>query len=89
LGQSDETVPLADSASLLQPLRLRNAGEQIAAEASRAADQALHDAIARATHNPCLVGVSRQMRTRISLGFGAEPYSRAMTDRADDLRRHG
>ncbi len=50
-------------------------------EASRATDQALHDAIARATHNPYLIGVSRQMRAQISLGFGAERYSRTIRTR--------
>jgi GntR family transcriptional regulator, transcriptional repressor for pyruvate dehydrogenase complex len=51
-------------------------------EASRAADQAVHDAVARATHNPYLVRISRQMRVQISLGFGAEPYSPAIRSRA-------
>lgn len=49
-------------------------------EASRAADQALHSAIARATHNEYLVSLSSQIRAQVSLGFQAEPYS-------DEIRR--
>jgi DNA-binding FadR family transcriptional regulator len=49
-------------------------------EASRAADQALHTAIARATHNDYLASISGQIRAGISLGFQAEPYS-------DEIRR--
>ena len=44
-------------------------------EASRAADQALHLAIARATQNRYLLDLSQQIRARVSLGFQAEPYS--------------
>ena len=49
-------------------------------EASRSADQALHGAVAHATHNVYLEALSRQIRAQVSLGFQAEPYS-------DDLRR--
>jgi DNA-binding FadR family transcriptional regulator len=55
-------------------------------EASRAADQELHAAIAAATHNPYLVNVSADVRREISLGFGAEPYSRDI--RAQAVRDH-
>jgi DNA-binding FadR family transcriptional regulator len=44
-------------------------------DASRRADSALHRAIAQATHNPILVDLSVDMRTRISLNLGAEPYT--------------
>ena len=44
-------------------------------EESRAADQALHSAIAAATQNPSLATLSQQIRTQVSLGFQAEPYS--------------
>jgi DNA-binding FadR family transcriptional regulator len=44
-------------------------------EASRAADQAVHEAVAGATHNPYLANLSSLIRSEISLGFGAEPYS--------------
>jgi GntR family transcriptional regulator, transcriptional repressor for pyruvate dehydrogenase complex len=44
-------------------------------EASRAADQAIHEAVAGATHNPYLTSLSASIRNEISLGFGAEPYS--------------
>src|SRR4051812_6228226 len=51
-------------------------------EASRAADQAVHVAIANATGNPYLASLSGQIRREISLGFGAEPYSREIRGRA-------
>jgi GntR family transcriptional regulator, transcriptional repressor for pyruvate dehydrogenase complex len=49
-------------------------------DASRLADAGLHLAIARATHNPILVEISVDMRTKISLNLGAEPYT-------DEVRR--
>ena len=55
-------------------------------EASRAADQALHESIARATQNPYLANLSGLIRTEISLGFGAEPYSAQI--RADAIEHH-
>jgi DNA-binding FadR family transcriptional regulator len=51
-------------------------------EASRAADQALHTAIAAATQNPYLTRLSQQIRARVSLGFQAEPYSKEIRRRA-------
>jgi GntR family transcriptional repressor for pyruvate dehydrogenase complex len=51
-------------------------------EASRAADEALHLAIARAAHNDHLVTISRRVRAEISLGFSAEPYSVTIRERA-------
>ena len=44
-------------------------------EASRRADSDLHLAIAEATHNSILVACSVDLRTRISLNLGAEPYT--------------
>jgi GntR family transcriptional regulator, transcriptional repressor for pyruvate dehydrogenase complex len=44
-------------------------------DASRRADASLHYAIAQATHNPILVSLSVDLRTRISLNLGAEPYT--------------
>ncbi len=44
-------------------------------DTSRLADAALHLAIAKAAHNPILVEMSVDFRTRISLNLGAEPYS--------------
>jgi DNA-binding FadR family transcriptional regulator len=61
-------------------VRYREAGED--REASRVADQELHACVAAATHNPILVNLSDQVRTQVSLGFGAEPYSRALRTRA-------
>jgi GntR family transcriptional repressor for pyruvate dehydrogenase complex len=49
-------------------------------DASRRADSALHHAIAQATHNPILVDLSIDLRTRITLNLGAEPYT-------DEVRR--
>ncbi|MEP6759260.1 MAG: FadR/GntR family transcriptional regulator [Actinomycetota bacterium] len=51
-------------------------------EASRAADEALHVAIAEATQNPYLANLSGLIRSEISLGFGAEPYSTQIRARA-------
>jgi GntR family transcriptional regulator, transcriptional repressor for pyruvate dehydrogenase complex len=51
-------------------------------EASRAADEALHLAVARASHNGYLAAISRRVRSEISLGFSAEPYSTSIRDRA-------
>ncbi len=49
-------------------------------DASRLADAGLHLAIAKATHNPILVDISVDLRTKISLNLGAEPYT-------DEVRR--
>ena len=51
-------------------------------EASRAADESLHAAIALATQNPYLANLSASIRSEISLGFGAEPYSVQIRARA-------
>ncbi len=44
-------------------------------DASRRADTTLHLAVAEATHNPVLVGMSTDLRAKITLNLGAEPYS--------------
>src|SRR5690349_6491353 len=44
-------------------------------DASRRADTALHLAIAEATYNPLLVSLSVDLRARITLNLGAEPYT--------------
>lgn len=49
-------------------------------DASRRADSSLHHAIAEATQNPILVNLSVDLRTKVSLNLGAEPYT-------DDVRR--
>jgi GntR family transcriptional repressor for pyruvate dehydrogenase complex len=49
-------------------------------DASRRADSSLHQAIAEATQNPILVELSVDLRTRVSLNLGAEPYT-------DEVRR--
>ena len=54
--------------------------------ASRLADHALHQAIARATHNSRLVELSARIRREVGLGFDAEPYTPKMRRRA--LRQH-
>ena len=60
--------------------RYRDAGQD--REASRLADRDLHAAVAAATHNPYLASLSEQIRREISLGFGAEPYSRSIRAKA-------
>jgi GntR family transcriptional regulator, transcriptional repressor for pyruvate dehydrogenase complex len=55
-------------------------------DASRLADQALHQAIARATHNARLVGLSARIRREVSFGFDAEPYAPEVHHRA--LQQH-
>lgn len=55
-------------------------------DASRLADHALHQAIARATHNVRLVELSAQIRREVSLGFEAEPYTPEVRRRA--LHQH-
>ena len=44
-------------------------------DASRQADYALHHAIASATRNPILIEMSIDLRARIGLNLGAEPYT--------------
>ena len=44
-------------------------------DSSHLADHALHQAIAKATHNARLVELSASIRREVSLGFDAEPYS--------------
>lgn len=67
----------------------RAVGEYAQAEgrdASRLADHALHQAIARAAHNSRLVELSARIRREVGLGFDAEPYTPRMRSRA--LRQH-
>jgi DNA-binding FadR family transcriptional regulator len=71
----------ADAGAIREALRgYVDAGDD--REASRAADQAVHAAIAKAAGNPYLASLSGQIRRQISLGFGAEPYSREIRARA-------
>jgi GntR family transcriptional repressor for pyruvate dehydrogenase complex len=51
-------------------------------DASSIADHALHQAIARATHNARLVELSARARRDVSLGFDAEPYTPQVRHRA-------
>jgi GntR family transcriptional repressor for pyruvate dehydrogenase complex len=53
---------------------------------SGVADRNLHLAINRATHNPLLEALCYQIRAEVSLGFGIEPYSPLLRDRA--LQQH-
>lgn len=55
-------------------------------DASRRADSNLHLSIAQATHNPIFVALSVDLRTRISLNLGAEPYTDAVRKTA--IRQH-
>ena len=53
-------------------------------EASRQADERLHRAIAEAAHSPILLGLSSQLRSRVSLNLGAEPYTEHVRRTARD-----
>lgn len=53
---------------------------------SGVADRDLHLAINRATHNPLLEGLAYRIRAEVSLGFGVEPYSPSLRERA--LQQH-
>jgi GntR family transcriptional repressor for pyruvate dehydrogenase complex len=53
---------------------------------SGVADRDLHLVINRAAHNPLLEGLSYQIRAEVSLGFGIEPYSSLLRQRA--LHQH-
>jgi DNA-binding FadR family transcriptional regulator len=55
-------------------------------DASRLADQALHRAVAQATHNTRLVELSAHIRREVSFGFDAEPYTPEVRQRA--LHQH-
>jgi DNA-binding FadR family transcriptional regulator len=55
-------------------------------EASRLADNAMHQSIARAAHNGRLVSLSLRIRREVSFGFDAEPYSPEVRKRA--LHQH-
>lgn len=55
-------------------------------ERSRAADEALHRAIAAAAHNPYLAELSMEVRLKVLLGFHAEPHSPELRQRA--LEQH-
>lgn len=51
-------------------------------DASRVADQQLHLAVVEATGNPVLTALSMQIRSRVSLGLGAEPYTSSVRAKA-------
>jgi GntR family transcriptional repressor for pyruvate dehydrogenase complex len=55
-------------------------------QSSGLADRDLHLAINRATHNPMLEGLTYRIRAEVSLGFGMEPYSPLLRERA--LQQH-
>ena len=51
-------------------------------DASRVADQGLHQAIAHAAHNARLAELSARIRREVSFGFDAEPYTPEVRRRA-------
>ena len=51
-------------------------------EESRRADEQLHRSVGEAPHNPVLLGISTQIRSRVSLNLGAEPYSARVREQA-------
>jgi GntR family transcriptional regulator, transcriptional repressor for pyruvate dehydrogenase complex len=76
-----ERADPSDRAAIAAALQhYREAGSD--REASRAADEALHLAVARGSHNGYLAAISRRVRSEISLGFSAEPYSSSIRARA-------
>jgi DNA-binding FadR family transcriptional regulator len=86
--QIARTAAMRRSAADIEIIR-RAVGEYAHAagrDASRLADHALHQAIARAAHNTRLVGLSARIRREVGLGFDAEPYTPKMRRRA--LRQH-
>jgi GntR family transcriptional repressor for pyruvate dehydrogenase complex len=52
-------------------------------DASRRADERLHRAVAEATHNPVLLALSTQIRSKVSLGLGAEPFTEELRSTAN------
>ena len=62
------------------------AAASIDRHSSGVADRDLHLAINRAAHNPLLEELSYQIRAEVSLGFGIEPYSPFLRERA--LHQH-
>lgn len=55
--------------------------------ASRRADELIHRSVGEAAHNPVLLGISTQIRSRVSLNLGAEPYTEQV--RATAAHQHG
>jgi DNA-binding FadR family transcriptional regulator len=53
-----------------------------------AADIAFHSAVGAATRNPQIVGLSRDLLTRVSLGFPIEPYDGGPVVYQRALREH-
>lgn len=53
-------------------------------ESSAAADQALHGAIAKASHNPLWVELSAQVRYEVNQGLGVEPFSAHLRRRGEE-----
>lgn len=74
-GRTEEDVEALQKA--LAAYRVADDREQ-----SRAGDEALHSAVARATHNRYLVGVSHRIHSEVTFGLRAYPYSR-------DIRKQG
>ena len=92
----EELSELLDFRLLVEQLIARRRGDDIAAirdavanyarapdrDASRLADQALHQAIAQAAHNARLAELSARIRREVSFGFDAEPYTPEVRRRA-------
>lgn len=53
-------------------------------EQSAVADRALHEAIARAAHNPLWSELSVQLRYEVNQGLGVEPYSAQLRRRGEE-----
>lgn len=71
----------SDAAAIRQALaRMPESGAD--REGSRAADEELHLAVARAAHNDYLTALSARVRVEMGLGFSATPYSPAIREKA-------
>lgn len=53
-------------------------------ESSQQADQALHEAIATATHNPFWRQLSTELRYQVNQGLGTEPFSAELRRRGEE-----
>jgi DNA-binding FadR family transcriptional regulator len=57
-------------------------------EAMRNTDNAIHRAVAAATHNPYYISLDSQLRTQLSFGTGSHPFDQEIRKRALDDHDH-
>jgi GntR family transcriptional repressor for pyruvate dehydrogenase complex len=73
-----------DDAAMRAALEAYTAARTVAE--ARAADAALHSAVAAAAGNAHLAALVRELRSRVNLGFAAEPYTASLRETA--LHQH-